>query len=241
MSIETSTFLKKLIQSPNSVITSAWLKEQGISHQLLYKYKQSGWLASIGQGVFLKFYVKKAKIEDALSALQRDSLKIHVGGQFALSLKGKLHYAKVKNNWSIFSNRDIKLPLWFVKYPFDDSWKHYKTKFLSDNIGLEDYQIEGLNIQISSLERAVLELLYQVPKDVDLQEAYEICELLRTLLPQQLQQLLENCSSIKVKRLFLYMAQKLNHSWLQYINLEKVNLGNGTRVISKNGVFNKKI
>ena len=43
---------------------------------------------------------------------------------------------------------------------------------------------------------------------------------------------------MKVKRLFLYLADKAGHEWLSYINLDKVDLGSGKRAIVSDGVYN---
>ena len=60
---------------------------------------------------------------------------------------------------------------------------------------------------------------------------------LNNLRPNLVQQLLEACQSVKVKRLFLYMAEKSGHDWVKYLNLEKINMGSGKRSIVKNGVY----
>jgi N-acetylglutamate synthase-like GNAT family acetyltransferase len=65
-------------------------------------------------------------------------------------------------------------------------------------------------------------------------------EMLNGLRPTLLQQLLEDCKSIKVKRLFLFMAEKAGHSWLEDLDLSKIDLGKGKRSIVKNGIFNSK-
>ena len=83
----------------------------------------------------------------------------------------------------------------------------------------------------------MLECLYLVPKKQELVECYEIMEGLNNLRPKQVQDLLEQCSSVKVKRLFLYMADKAQHDWFNYINLEKIDLGKGKRSLVKEGVY----
>ena len=60
---------------------------------------------------------------------------------------------------------------------------------------------------------------------------------LTTLRPKLLQPLLEQCSSIKVKRLFLYMAEKAGHDWFQRLDTSKFNLGAGARTVTKGGVY----
>ena len=79
--------------------------------------------------------------------------------------------------------------------------------------------------------------LYLTPKKQELVECYEIMEGLNNLRPKQVQELLEACTSIKVKRLFLYMAEKARHDWFKYIDLEGIDLGNGKRSLVKEGVY----
>ena len=60
---------------------------------------------------------------------------------------------------------------------------------------------------------------------------------LNNLRPKSVQKLLEDCTSIKVKRLFLYMADKAKHEWLNFVELDKVDLGSGKRSIVSDGVY----
>jgi hypothetical protein len=59
------------------------------------------------------------------------------------------------------------------------------------------------------------------------------------LRPVIIQELLEQCKSIKVKRLFLYMADKQKQSWFKYIDKAKIDLGSGDRSLVKDGVYIK--
>ena len=85
-----------------------------------------------------------------------------------------------------------------------------------------------------------MEMLYFVPSLQGFDEAMKIMEMLTSLRPELVQHLLEVCNSIKVKRLFLYMAEKQNHFWFEQLNQDKIDLGRGKRSIVKKGVFNKK-
>jgi hypothetical protein len=42
---------------------------------------------------------------------------------------------------------------------------------------------------------------------------------------------------MKVKRLFLYMAEKASHNWFKHLDLKTVDLGRGKRSVVKSGVF----
>ena len=83
-----------------------------------------------------------------------------------------------------------------------------------------------------------MECLYLVPNKQSLLECYEIMEGLNNLRPPHVQALLEQCSSVKVKRLFLYLAEKSGHAWVKHIQLDKIELGKGKRSIVKGGVYN---
>ena len=60
-----------------------------------------------------------------------------------------------------------------------------------------------------------------------------------TIRPKLLQNLLENCTSIKVKRLFLYLASNLENDWYKKLDLSKIGLGTSTYKISENGKYIK--
>jgi hypothetical protein len=90
---------------------------------------------------------------------------------------------------------------------------------------------------VSSPARAIIECLYLAPEKFDIVECYEIMENLNDLRPAIVQELLEACTSIKVKRLFLFMAEKLNHSWYKHLKLSKFDLGKGKRSLVKDGVY----
>jgi hypothetical protein len=97
--------------------------------------------------------------------------------------------------------------------------------------------IKSFSIKVSGAARALMECLYLAPLKQELMECFELMEGLNNLPPKQVQALLENCQSVKVKRLFLYMAEKANHSWFKHLDLTRLDLGSGKRSIVKNGVF----
>ena len=82
-----------------------------------------------------------------------------------------------------------------------------------------------------------MECLYLVPKYQDLSECYELMEGLNNLRPKEVQKLLEACTSVKVKRLFLFLADKVGHVWLKHIDFNQIDLGKGKRSIIKGGTY----
>ena len=61
---------------------------------------------------------------------------------------------------------------------------------------------------------------------------------LSNLSPHRLQKLLANCRSVKVKRLFLFFADRHQHAWVKHIKKEDIDLGTGKRMLVKGGKLN---
>lgn len=71
---------------------------------------------------------------------------------------------------------------------------------------------------VSSPERALLELLDELPNSESFHQADMLVEGLRNLSPRKLQKLLDDSRSVKVKRLFFWFADRHYHSWLKQID-----------------------
>jgi hypothetical protein len=223
---------------PGTVLLASWLEKNGISRDLQQYYLKSGWLESYGVGAF-KRPNENVQWVGALNSLQRQTkLSVHVGGLTSISLQGLSHYVRLaKEPLYMFSPQYIDLPKWFLDQDWSERVVHVKTKFLPADITLFEYNQDALNLKLSSPERAILECLYLTPNRFDMAECYQILEGLPNLRPNVLQELLENCNSIKVKRLFLFMASKAKHQWLDFVDQSRIELGTGDRVIVKGGVY----
>jgi hypothetical protein len=79
-----------------------------------------------------------------------------------------------------------------------------------------------------------------VPKAESFEESFLLMEGLTTLRPKLVQELLEKCHSVKVKRLFMLLAERANHPWVKKLDLSKVDFGTGNRMLIKGGRVNKK-
>ena len=225
-----------------AIVTSIQLRRLGISRQLVQSYIQQGWVKPLGSGAYQKAK-DQIKWYGALASLQQQNkLLIHVGGPTAMAVWGASHYLRlsIKERVFLFSEPDTYLPRWFYKHPWKPLIKHIKTSFLGSKLAIKFYNYQNVKISLSSLERAIMECLYISPKHLTLLECYQMLEGLRTLRPSLVQKILVNCNSIKVKRLFLYMAEKANLPVFKKLKLRSINLGSGDRSIVKNGLYNSK-
>lgn len=243
MNTENQSKINQLLSSQpaGTIIQSFWLKERGYSFELQKRYKKSRWLEAIGTGA-LKRANDKVTYEGAIYALQKQSkLSIHPAGKTALALLGLGHFIEfTSSNVVLFGSKNESLPTWFKNYDWGTTINYHKTTFLPAEKYLQEKEFKNFSIKISSAPRAIMECLYLVPDEQDLMECFHFMESMNNVRPGVVQDLLENCKSIKVKRLFLYLADKVNHDWFKKLEIENIDLGNGKRSIVRNGVYNSK-
>ena len=240
MSTENNTKINRLLSSQPAgiVMTSSWLVNQGYSHDLQKRYRKSQWLDSIGTGALVR-HGETVDYLGAVYALQSQlKLSVHPAAKTALSLLGKSHYLELSTkNIRLFGSESESLPQWFKKFDWGASLNYKPTSFLPAELGLVEYEHKGFKVKLSSPARAILECLYLAPKNQPLLEAYELMEGLNNLRPVLVQKLLSQCTSVKVKRLFLYMASKAHHEWVNFLDLDNIDLGKGKRSIVSDGIY----
>ena len=223
----------------NSLLFSSWLSAQGIDRKAQTLYVRSGWLERIASGVYKFAGAEPTAYSAIASYVLQLGKKCHVAASSALDLRGYSHYiAMGKPTVYVNSEDNTRLPNWMMKGEWDMIIKHSISSIFGTNgLGLETVPVDGHILTISSPERAFLECLNMSPTQYSLLDTYYVMEMLTTLRPKLLQQLLESCTSIKVKRLFLYMAEKAGHSWFKVIDVSTINLGSGQRVLAKGGKY----
>jgi hypothetical protein len=240
MNTNTESKINKLLQimPRGAIVLASWLNKQGYSHNLQQQYIRSNWLEPVGTGAF-KRTGDEVDIFAALYTLQSQAGKtIHIGGRSSLSLLGYTHHIKMQQPEIIlFAPHGLKLPAWFLNYNWQATPVLIHTSMLPPDFALTEYGTTSFKVKISNTARAMLECFELSPNRFDLEEGWLIMEGLNALKPAIVQQLLEQCQSVKAKRLFLYFAEKANHSWFKHLLIDKINLGKGKRSIVKQGVW----
>ena len=231
---------------PGYVATLPWLEAMGVSRGLAKKYLDSGWLTSLGRGA----YARKGdnpQWPGAMAAIQEQSKPVWIGGVYALSLHGLIHYLPLgQESLTLYGLPRTQLPKWFRNYDWKVRLLWQTTEmlpaesFLEGKQGIVEKQIQGFPLWVSSPERAVMEMLQGVPKKWSFDFAAEVLQGATSLSPRKLQKLLEQCRNIQVKRLFLFLAEYHQHQWLERLDLTKITLGNGKRQVVTGGALNHK-
>ena len=227
---------------PGTVATLRWLSSRGVDRRLADKYVQSGWLERLGHGAYKR---AGATVDwaGAVHALQTQlGLAVHPGGITAIELRGYTHYlAFGAREVVLFGNPGTKLPAWFK----DHVWSRPVTLvttgvFAGTEKTTSTLKVDVVELEVATLEQAAFEMMYLVPKRQAYEEAFQVMESLPSLRPQVVQHLLEECTSVKTKRLFMHAAERANHPWLKRLDLSTVDFGAGRRTIHAGGRLDKK-
>ncbi len=227
-----------------AICLSSWLEQKGISQPLTFLYVKSGWLEKVGAGAF-KRAGESVEWPSGLQAVQgQANLNIHLGGKSALQHQGYGHYLPMGENYPLylFGYRNLILPAWFKNYLWQVEIIYTQTNLFESSLdeGLTIVDVNGISVKASMAERAIMEVIYLVPKRETYDEAFQLMGSLSAIRPQVVQSLLEKCNSIKVKRAFMVMAERYNYPWVKELDLSKVDFGKGKREFIKNGYLEPK-
>jgi hypothetical protein len=248
------------------VVDSGWLERHGVSRQLRRKYAMHGWLLPLARGVYCRSPLPDAmssvpwqQLVISLNYLQ--NLPVAAGARTALELQGFSHYVSSGGSREAHLYANEELTGWVLRVPVDTKLVLHKARKLFRSRDVPAYFTVGdatpsppedngftqqqwghwkYPLTQSTPERAILELLDEVPKRETFHQADVLMEGLRNLSPRRLQALLSDCRSVKVKRLFFWFAERHNHAWLQKLDRAGIDLGKGKRMLVRGGKFDPK-
>ena len=224
-----------------AVHTYSWFKSHGISPPSIQQCLKNKLIKKLGGGAYIKAKDKlnwQAGIFTAQKELQRP---LHVAGQTALEMQGLGHFAKMgkKAPVHIVKREKVRTPIWLTRNNWGVEFYFKTSSLFPSDLGLMKYNRSKFHFILSSRERAIMEMI----NDLDLKDSFETLERyfegFLNLRDSLVQKLLEKCSSIKVKRVFLYMADKLELPIMKHLHIRRIQLGRGKRVVSKNGKLDK--
>ena len=229
---------------PGTVVTKSKLDKLGIYRQLAIKYVLYDWIRRIGTGAFVRSG-DQVDWRGGLYALQTQlGLSVHIGARTALELQGLSHFIPLGQQEKVILISDCpeRLPAWFRNQPWKVKLEHHCLSLFNRIPEAASIKLDcgGFEIITSSPERAIMEQMRLVNTNDDIEQAYQLMEGLTTLRPSVVQDLLVNCRSVKVKRLFLWSAETIGHAWFDHLDLAQVNLGEGRRQLYKGGRLNQK-
>jgi len=244
------------------LVDAAWLTKRGYSRQLQNQYAAAGWLEQPTRGVYRR---PRGKLgwQQAIISLQTilGGDPVVVGGRTALELQGYAHYLATQVK-EVHLYGPKRPPGWLFKLSLDVHFVMHNSGTLfatelarhdAGNLALDAAKGEVRNpnfgdttivqswgqwdwpLSLSTPERALFELLNELPSRESFEQVDKLFEGLTNLSPRRLVALLADCRSVKVKRLFFFFAARHDHAWFKRIDRAKVDLGSGKRVLVKGG------
>jgi len=227
------------------LVDAGWMERHGYSTSLRSQYVSAGWLVQPVRGTYKRPLGELSwqKVVVSLQTLLGRDLTI--GGRAALDLQGFSHYLSASGSSTIHLYGIQTPPGWLAKLPLKERFRFHRTQVLFRSLataeGLQDGTLRQLPgpsewpLTVSTPERALFELLDELPKNESFHQVDMLVEGLRTLSPRRLQTLLVECRSVKVKRLFFWFAERHQPTWLKQIDRALVDLGTGKRMLVKGG------
>lgn len=250
MSAHKEEKLKNTLEAvpPGFMVDSGWLERHEVSRFLARKYVDRGWLERVTRGVFRRPAPGAGKSDTIdwktclLSIQHIMDYQVHIGCMTALALQGYSHYLPLGGNAPVWVYGE-DIPNWLSRLPLNAPLETRTTPLFSDPaLGLTKDGSDAAStlpwdwqLRMSSPERAILEVMDELPGHESFHNLDMVFESLMTLRPRTLSALLHSCRKIKVKRLFFVFADRHNHPWRKRLDPQEFNLGSGDRALVRGG------
>lgn len=229
--------------------TRSWLMDKGLARHSLDNLVKSGQLVSLAPGVY-KRPETPLKWQGAVASLQRMGGDLVVGGISALELQGLSHYLSLSGRRTVHLYGYDPLPSWENKLGLDETFQWHGSARLWGSDRKKDMPLaftvdlpwgdQPAALKASSPERAICEVLADVPQEVSFEHAEQLMQGLTTLSPRRLEKVLHRLKHVKAKRLFFWLAERQGHGWFRKLDPDRFDLGHGKRVLAKGGKLDRK-
>lgn len=252
MANPSSRKLNQLQQLPDSaLVDAAWLEHHGYSSSLRSQYVKAGWLNQPAPRVYRRGNGPLHWQHVIISLQAFMDSELIVGGRTALEELGYVHYLGRQREVHLYGPQ--KAPSWLKALPLEVRFHWHNSLRLFPADPEPPYSLSPepalllpggflatagsvqWGLRLASAERALFQLLDELPVRESFHQVDKLVEGLANLSPRRLQIQLETCRSVKVKRLFLFFADRHRHAWLDGINKEAVDLGTGKRMLVHSG------
>lgn len=225
------------------LVTRSWLLAQGVGNHTLDNLIKSRQLVALAQGVYRR---PEAALtwQSVVASLQRMGSPLVVGGLTALEDQGLAHYLPLGSQRTIHLY-GAEMPGWINEVGVNEQFAVSSTRrlFVGETVSALTVALRSVDsrfeVKASSPERAILEVLDDVPDSISFEHADQLMQGLTTLSPRRLDQLLRETRNVKVKRLFFWLADRQRHAWLARLKSADYDLGSGKRVVAKGGQLDR--
>ena len=241
MSIATASKLNHILSEslPGGLLFAGWLRKKGYSSQLLKKYRDSGWLEGLVRGVMYRRNDNLSAMTAVYCYNHQTGNSARVAAHSALELLGFSHYVPMGKPLLMVAFESVNVEDWVKSDRYDMTIVPFHTGIFKEPL-TQSYKGNHYTLKISSPEQAFLECLYLVPDHYNYMDLYYIMEQLTSLDPEKVQAALVGTSSQRIKRMFLYMAEKAGHYWFDMLDMDKFGLTSSKLKLVDSGIYNSK-
>jgi hypothetical protein len=246
------------------VVDARWLTRHGFSTSLRSHYVAAGWLEQPVRGIYRRPRGSLSWQQVVISLQGLLGYPLLVGGRTALELHGYAHYLP-RDLKEVHLYGAKAPPGWLSKLVIGTRFVSHNDRrlFQGESLTQAPTNLEGAShkapsgearheswtvqtwgqwdwpLAVSTPERAILELLDELPDHESFHQVHMLMQNLGNLSPRRLQKLLADCRSVKVKRLFFFFADQHQHAWLKRLDKKAIDLGHGKRMLVKGGKLDK--
>jgi hypothetical protein len=244
------------------LVDAAWLKSHDYSRQLLNHYVRARWLEQPTRGVYRRPRNSLTWQQVVISIQAFLGYPLIAGGRTALELQGYAHYLSHETK-QVHLYGPKRPPGWLsklrlgVRFAYHNDRKLFRSNLVVSQLqtlsearknskqSVDDSLTElpwgqwEWPLILSTPERALLELLDDLPNRETFHQVDMLVQGMTNLSPRRLQKLLADCKNVKVKRLFFFFADRHQHAWLKRLKKEDFDLGKGKRMLVKGGKFDR--
>ncbi len=239
------------------IVDAAWMTVHGYSTPLRTQYVAAGWLSQPARRVYQRRDTPLSWHQIVVSLQTLLERNLIVTGMTALEHHGFGHFLN-RGQPTVHLSGPDRAPTWLSKLPTNATFtvrndttrfKRYRASTaphcLANNeppaqspaLHIEPWGPWNWPLVYASPERAILEVMAELPDHESFHQVDAVMDGLSTLSPRKLTPLLADCQSIKIKRLFLFFAERHNHAWFKHLDHSAIDLGRGKRQIVKAGRY----
>ncbi|WP_425952995.1 type IV toxin-antitoxin system AbiEi family antitoxin domain-containing protein [Ralstonia pseudosolanacearum] len=209
------------------------LRDIGVSPRITSYMVDAGWLQRLSYGAYLLTGDSPSR-DGIIAFLSRRIPGLHVGGKTALDWHGgRQTYAGSQ-----------RVVLWGLKpYSFPDwvdahiGFSYQTTRLFGEPIlsekGLKPLPGGNPHVLVSVPERALLELASDIGKGQSMDEAAKLTAMLDSIRPNVLDDLMSQCTRVKVVKLVRDLGHKSGFAWGTDLQKHVDRLGPGKRWSNK--------
>jgi hypothetical protein len=230
---ESFSFKRALAKLPRGEpLSTAALREHGVSAFRASALARSGWLTHLGRGAYMLPGDTLTR-DGCLAYFAQHVPGLHVGSKTALAWRGIRQNVSFKEILTLWGEHARRLPQWYTRrFPSRYQATQLFDTELPKRFGLQPLPNGRPEILVSVPERALLELLSDVGKTQSFQEARQLVEELRALRERTLDELLAHTTRIKVVRLAELLGRDLGLPWAATAKRHSQRIGGGKRWVA---------